>query len=212
MGRRGSVCRLPAALGDAILSMRGTQVRIGLFAGGRWIRTRGPALKRPLPAVVAILDARLARGAPRDHRNRLSLTATRSRNRNFADSPLEGNGFELPVPRHCRGFFFRPLTARQRSGTESSQSPRWREVDSNRWYRCDGWPVSRRRPPSERARVRRSAESLAVQAEAASLVTSKLYTRAVLPPAILACSSSGTPAKISARICRDCGNVDSLCG
>src|ERR1700731_3802398 len=45
-----------------------------------------------------------------------------------------------------------------------------------------------------------------------SLDTSKLYTRAVLPPAILACSSSGTPARISARIFRDCGNVDSLCG
>jgi hypothetical protein len=40
----------------------------------------------------------------------------------------------------------------------------------------------------------------------------KLYTRAVLPPAILACSSSGTPARISARIFRDCGKVDSLCG
>src|ERR1700730_18273367 len=43
-----------------------------------------------------------------------------------------------------------------------------------------------------------------------SLATSKLYTRAVLPPAILACSSSGTPARISARILRDWGNVDSL--
>src|ERR1700737_5247582 len=30
-----------------------------------------------------------------------------------------------------------------------------------------------------------------------SLATSKLYTRAVLPPAILACSSSGTPARTS---------------
>jgi hypothetical protein len=30
--------------------------------------------------------------------------------------------------------------------------------------------------------------------------------------AILACSSSGTPARISARIFRDWGNVDSLCG
>lgn len=42
--------------------------------------------------------------------------------------------------------------------------------------------------------------------------TSKLYTRAVLPPAILACSSAGTPARISARIFCDWGNVDSLCG
>src|SRR5689334_4779334 len=45
-----------------------------------------------------------------------------------------------------------------------------------------------------------------------NFVTSKSYTRAVLPPTILACSSSGTPARISARIFRDCGNVDSLCG
>ena len=47
------------------------------------------------------------------------------------NSPLEGNGFELPVPRHCRGFFFRPLTARQRSGPESLQTRCWREEDSN---------------------------------------------------------------------------------
>jgi hypothetical protein len=61
---------------------------------------------------------------------------------------------------------------------------------------------------------------LALQAGTVSLATSKLYTRAVLPPAIpgswsgagLACSSSGTPARISARIFRDQGKVDSLCG
>src|SRR5438105_14800197 len=53
----------------------------------------------------------------------------------------------------------------------------------------------------------RSSE-LCLQAGTVSLATSKLYTRAVLPPAILACSSSGTPA----RIFRDWGNVDSLCG
>ena len=47
---------------------------------------------------------------------------------------------------------------------------------------------------------------------APSLATSKRYTRAVLLPAILACSSSGTPARISDRILRDWGNVDSLCG
>src|SRR5208282_6429257 len=46
------------------------------------------------------------------------------------------------------------------------------------------------------------------QAGTVSLARSKLYTRAVLPPAILACSSSGTPARISARIFRDWGNVD----
>jgi hypothetical protein len=51
-----------------------------------------------------------------------------------------------------------------------------------------------------------------LQALTVSLATSKLYTRAVLPPAILACSSSGTPSRISARILRDWGNVDSLCG
>src|SRR3954463_3031899 len=51
-----------------------------------------------------------------------------------------------------------------------------------------------------------------VQAKTISPATSKLYTRAVLPPAILACSSSGTPARISARIFRDWGKVDSLCG
>jgi hypothetical protein len=45
-----------------------------------------------------------------------------------------------------------------------------------------------------------------------SAATRQLYTRAVLPPAILACSSSGTPAKISERIFRDWGKVDSLCG
>jgi len=53
---------------------------------------------------------------------------------------------------------------------------------------------------------------LALQAGTVSLATSNLYTRAVLPPAILACSSSGTPARMSARIFRDWGNVDSLCG
>ena len=52
----------------------------------------------------------------------------------------------------------------------------------------------------------------ALQPGTVSLATSKLYTRAVLPPAILACSSSGTPSRISARIFRDWGNVDSLCG
>ena len=57
-----------------------------------------------------------------------------------------------------------------------------------------------------------SAESLALQARTVNLATSKLYTRAVLPPAILACSSSGTPSRISARILRDWGNVNSLCG
>ncbi len=46
----------------------------------------------------------------------------------------------------------------------------------------------------------------------ASRATSKRYTRAVLPPTILACSSAGTPARISARIFRDRGNVDSLWG
>ena len=40
-----------------------------------------------------------------------------------------------------------------------------------------------------------SAERLALQVGTVSLATSKLYTRAVLPPAILACSSSGTPAR-----------------
>jgi hypothetical protein len=57
-----------------------------------------------------------------------------------------------------------------------------------------------------------SAERLALQTLTVSLAASKLYTRAVLPPAILACSSSGTPPRISARILRDWGNVDSLCG
>ena len=59
---------------------------------------------------------------------------------------------------------------------------------------------------------------MALQAATVSLSTSKLYTRAVLPAAIpgsgfgagLACSSSGTRARISARILRDWGNVDSL--
>ena len=63
-------------------------------------------------------------------------------------------------------------------------------------------------------------QRLGQQAGADSLAMSKAYTRAVLPPAIpgsrsgagLACSSSGTPARISARILRDWGNVDSLCG
>ena len=49
------------------------------------------------------------------------------------------------------------------------------------------------------------AERLALQAGPVSLTTSKLYARAVLPPAILACSSSGTPARISERILRDRG-------
>ena len=45
-----------------------------------------------------------------------------------------------------------------------------------------------------------------LQSGTVSLATSKLYTRAVLPAAILTCSSSGTPA----RIFRDWGNVDSV--
>jgi hypothetical protein len=40
---------------------------------------------------------------------------------------------------------------------------------------------------------------------APSFATSKRYTRAVLPPAILACSSAGTPARKFARILRDWG-------
>ncbi len=61
-------------------------------------------------------------------------------------------------------------------------------------------------------RVRRSAGRTALQAGTVSFAISNLYTRAVLQPAILACSSSGTPASISARILRDWGNVDLLCG
>ena len=38
---------------------------------------------------------------------------------------------------------------------------------------------------------------MALQPSTVSLATSKLYTRAVLPPAILPCSSSGTQARIS---------------
>src|SRR5262249_16475939 len=45
-----------------------------------------------------------------------------------------------------------------------------------------------------------------------SFATSKWYTRAVFPLAILACSAVGTSSRISANISRDCGNVDSLCG
>jgi hypothetical protein len=53
---------------------------------------------------------------------------------------------------------------------------------------------------------------LTLQAGAVSFATSKWYTRAVLPAAILACSSSGTPSRMFARILRDWGKVDSLCG
>jgi hypothetical protein len=68
------------------------------------------------------------------------------RNRKFADSPLEGGGFELSVPRCARdprelesrelldadpanplGDAFLEVPRR----TESSQTHRWREVDSN---------------------------------------------------------------------------------
>ena len=70
---------------------------------------------------------------------------------------------------------------------------------------CQCWPSV---GPGHRARLR----GLTLQAGTISFVTSKLYTRAVLPPTILACSSSGTPARISARIFCDWGNVDSLCG
>ena len=62
------------------------------------------------------------------------------------------------------------------------------------------------------AELSRFAERLALQPGAVSLASSKLYTRAVLPPTILACSWSGTPARISVRIFLDWGNVDSLCG
>jgi hypothetical protein len=44
---------------------------------------------------------------------------------------------------------------------------------------------------ADRDRPPRSSE-LCLQAGAVSIATSKLYTRAVLPAAILACSSSGT--------------------
>jgi hypothetical protein len=36
----------------------------------------------------------------------------------------------------------------------------------------------------------------------------KSYTRAVLPAAFLPCSLAGTSARISAKVCRDRGNVD----
>ena len=49
-----------------------------------------------------------------------------------------------------------------------------------------------------------------LQAEAVSRAASKLYTRAVLPAAILDCSSSGTPAGISARICARQNDLDRL--
>src|SRR6516165_4425696 len=75
-----------------------------------------------------------------------------------------------------------------------------RELEARCLYEQRGTPTSR------------SAERFALQAGAVSLATSKRYTRAVLPPAILACSSLGTPSRISARIFRDWGNVDSLCG
>ena len=56
---------------------------------------------------------------------------------------------------------------------------------------------------SPRSGLRRGCQIDRIQAETLSLATSKRYTRAVLPPAIFACSSSGTPARISARIFRD---------
>ena len=56
-----------------------------------------------------------------------------------------------------------------------------------------------------------NARFLCLQAGTVSLATSKRYTRAVLPPAGLACSSSGTPARISQDF-GDWGNVDLLCG
>ena len=48
-----------------------------------------------------------------------------------------------------------------------------------------------------------SARGGGVQTGTVSLVISKLYTRAVLPPTIFACSLSGTPARISVRIFLD---------
>jgi hypothetical protein len=41
---------------------------------------------------------------------------------------------------HCACLPARPW----KSG--SHWTPRWSKVDSNRWYRCDGWRVRGRRP------------------------------------------------------------------
>src|SRR5689334_25268910 len=67
----------------------------------------------------------------------------------------------------------------------------WRRSDGGCGCQC--WPSV---GPGHRARLR----GLTLQAGTISFVTSKLYTRAVLPPTILACSFSGSPARISARI------------
>jgi hypothetical protein len=69
-------------------------------------------------------------------------------------------------------------------------------------------------------RILGTSKGSALHAATVSLATAKWNKRAVLPPRIpgsgsgagLACSSSGSPARISTKILRDWGSVDSLCG
>src|SRR5215471_7528795 len=96
----------------------------------RWATSEGRAdWLEPHPAVVAILPQLHARGARRVldlgcgvGRHALLLAASMSKRSTAA----------WPALWWCAR---RPRNASSRSGTESSQTLRWREMDSNFWYR-----------------------------------------------------------------------------
>jgi hypothetical protein len=107
----------------------------------------------------------------------------------------------------------RPL-ARQRLGSGASDAAA--RCGNERHFARDPPHAAllccRYRATMSRTPARPHGDGVARQAVTVNRAMSKLYTRPVLPPAILACSSSDTPARISARILRDWGKVDSLCG
>jgi len=81
--------------------------------------------------------------APSTRPNRYEGRRTLTRDRKFVDSPLEGDGFELLVPRHkSRGFRVRTSCDRTTGvvlrGTKSLLTHRWRGVDSNRRFLSGG--------------------------------------------------------------------------
>src|SRR5215831_3954885 len=80
----------------------------------------------------------------------------RRRDGQFADSPLERDGFELSVPRE-----YEP--DKRGRGTESLQTPRWREPDSNHRSRREGdgrGERPHRRPSSSRETTKQGISSI----------------------------------------------------
>ena|SRR6516165_2775144 len=107
----------------------------------KWIRR--PSAMEAGPAGVGLL---MALGPVTARSFRSSNNGRRlARNRKFVDSPLEGTGFELPVRGRgqsgCRPFYATESSGIDAtpSGTESLQTHRWREVDSNPRSPYGGW-------------------------------------------------------------------------